>query len=51
MLSALRKGGNELPLKAARSDAITKLQSFCDFESELQTKPDAVSFRFAVGHR
>jgi len=28
-----------LPLKAARRDAITKLKSFWDFASELQTNP------------
>ena len=37
-----------LPLKAAQRDAITKLKSFWGFRSELQTKANAVSFRFAV---
>ena len=37
-----------LPLKAARRDAIAKL-NFRDFEFELQTNSNAVSFRFTVG--
>jgi len=28
-----------LPFKATRCDAVTKLKSFWDFESELQTNP------------
>jgi len=38
-----------LPLKAARRDAITKLKSLLGLRIWAADKPNAVSFRFAVG--